>query len=134
MDKEVFQMRVFLEELQKYSIPYQICQFVPMPDGVKALHWEIVCVVACFATLFSPVHQCSARTFQHLLRLFIEKLLRHLLPGKLEVSDRRNKAQSYRGPGREKDIPFIPIGVFGSKSILDWLVGKVARRNNMWYP
>jgi hypothetical protein len=83
-----------LDQLQQHAIEQQVGHFVPVSDRVQALHGQVVGVVARLARLSRPRDQRVTQALAHFLLLFVEHLLRHLLPGEAQVARHRDHPQA----------------------------------------
>ena len=71
-----------------------------MPDGVQALKREIAGVIARLPRAARPADEGGAEGIAHFLLLFVERLLRHFLPGKAQVALCGNHPQPDGATGR----------------------------------
>ena len=86
------------------SVPLSsmIGHFVPVTDRMQTLRRQVVGVVAAFAHLLRPADQCRVQAILHLLRLLVQLLLRHLLPGETQITRHGHKAQANHTARREQ--------------------------------
>ena len=79
------------------------------PTGCRHCSGHVVGVIAAFARLARPADQGGAQAVPHLLRLLVEQLLRHLLPGKAQIARHRHHAQADAAPWRKEQRACIAV-------------------------
>ena len=68
---------------------------------MQALLRHVVAVIAAFAHLLRPADEGRVQALTDFLRLLVEQLLRHLLPGEAQIARHRDQAQTHGTPRRE---------------------------------
>src|SRR2546423_4973653 len=131
MQKQILELRTFPQQSQQNSISEKIGNFIPMPDRMQALQRHVVGVIGSLTSVPGPSNECRSQTFPHLLRLFIQDLLRHLLPNKAQVVLCWNHAQTNRTARREQQWAGVAVVMFPPQKFLDRLMSQIARRANM---
>ena len=129
--EQVLELRTLCQEAQQNSVSQEIRNFVPVSNRMKTLQRHIVRVVGRFSSVASPSDERRAQALAHFLRLFIQNLLRHLLPEKAQVMHGRNHAQADGAARREQQWTRITIVALPPQELVDWLMGQIARRKNM---
>jgi hypothetical protein len=102
-----------------------------MADRMKTLERDIVNVVHGFTRISSPIHQSLAEAVPDFLLLFVQYLLRHLLPEETQIPSGRNHAQADRLSRREKKGPLVTVLVIASEKLLDGFMCEVASGENV---
>ena len=100
--QQMAQRRALGQQPGKHAVAQQVRHLIPVADGMQTLRRQVVGVVAALARLLRPVDQRGVQALAHLLRLLVEQLLRHLLPGKAQVARHGDEAQPHRPPRREQ--------------------------------
>ena len=89
------------QQVAQHAVAQQVGHLVPVADRVQALGRQVVGVVAALAHALRPADERGVQALLHLLRLLVEQLLRHLLPGKAQIARHGHQAQADRPPRRE---------------------------------
>src|SRR5664280_2060612 len=97
-----------------------------MSHRVQTLHRYIVGVVGTFACAFGPLDQRCMLALSYLLRLLVQHLLLHLLPGKPKVAHHWDHSQANAASGRKQERPEIAVIVFRGEVIGYGFVGEIA--------
>ena len=106
---QVPQPRPLRQQARQHAVAQQVRHLVPVTDRMQALQRQIVGVVAAFAGLPRPADQRGVQALAHLLRLLVEQLLRHLLPGETQVAHHGHHPQPDGAARRQQQRPGIAV-------------------------
>ena len=129
--EEMLQLRTLRQQAGQYAVAQQIRKLEPMADGMQALARQVVGVVAALAGAARPPHQGVAKAVAHLLLLFVQQLLRGVLPEEPEVAQHRDQAQADGPAGREHQWPRIAVVLPLGEKRVDGIVGEPAGREDV---
>ena len=107
--------------------PQQVGNSYQCPTGCR--HCRAYCPYSrCLAHLHRPTDQRSAGC-PVFLRLLVEQLLRHLLPGEAQYRHRRQRAARWRAQAT-RSRALIAVPALGGQERLDAVVRQIARRDD----
>jgi hypothetical protein len=116
----------FVDQPGQGAIAQHVRYFIPMPDGVQALHGHIVGVVVAFSHLAGPADKGRVQVILHLLGLLVQQLLGHLFPGETQVAGHGHQSQTDNAAGRQDQRTFIVIIAGHLQEGFDGLLGHIA--------
>ncbi len=106
------------------AVAEQVGHLEPVPGRVQALQRQVVGIIAAAAGGLGPGDQRGVQALADLLRLHVEDLLRHLLPGEAQVAGHGDHPQADRAARREQQRPRIAVVVLrgaATASIGSWV-------------
>ena len=104
------ELRMFGEQRGEYAVAEEVRNLIPVSMRIKALPRHVVDIIVPLAPGASPIHHRRAGGLTHFLLLFVQHLLRHLFPQKVQIAHHGDEALPDRAPGRQIDRvhPFVP--------------------------
>ncbi len=127
MEQQMFQLRLFRQQLREHAVAEQVGNLVPMADRMQALAGQVVGVVSGFAGGARPVDEGGMGAFPHALLPLVQQLLRHLLPEKAQVAHGRNHPQPDGAARRQAHRAGIAVIILPREIVGDGLVRQVTR-------
>ena len=101
---QVLKLWSIVQHFLQHTVTQHVREFVPVPDRVQTLRRQVITIVAAFSHAASPTDQRRPQTLSHLFLLFIQFLLRHLAPRKLQVASHWDHSQADIATGRQSNV------------------------------
>ncbi len=105
------QLRARGQQVAQHAVEQHVGHLIPVAHRVQALGGQVVGVVAALAHALRPADQRGVQALLHLLRLLVELLLGHLLPGEAQIARHGHQAQARPPAPGEDQRPLIAVSV-----------------------